>query len=94
MLSDPPGQIKLDDIQQIKASLRPLLVDRSIPVRVRIRAYWTHVKAARSAGAADVLANEFLELAWVGLTKDLGRHGTKDIEHVTSWALRGMNPFE
>jgi hypothetical protein len=94
MVSDPAALSKRDNISQLKESLRPHLVDRSVPVGQRIRTYWAHVQAARGAGSSDVIANEFLELAWVtGLTKDLGWHGAEDIQHVTSWALRGMDPF-
>lgn len=82
------------DLLSAAASKIKSKLDRRIPVVQRIQVLWAAAKAARKFGAADVVAREFIELAnTTGLTHDLGRYGREDVEHVVSWAVRGLNPF-
>jgi hypothetical protein len=70
-------------------------LERSRPIKERLRAFWAMARVARNFGAADVVREEFMGLAReCGLIADLGRHGGEDAAHVFDWAMRGLNPFE
>jgi hypothetical protein len=91
-LAPPPA---IDLLSQVIDRARSKLTDRSIPVKTRVRAFWSYVKAARHCASSDVIIEEFTALAdATGLTTDLGWHGAEDVAHVLSWASRGLNPFE
>ena len=91
----PTPSPAIDLLAQFVARIRPTLTDRSVPIKARIRLFWSAAKAASSCGASDVVTEEFAALADItGLTADLGRHGSEDVEHVLRWAWRGRNPFE
>jgi hypothetical protein len=73
--------------------VRPHL-DRSKSIGERLQALWAAVVAARDFGAADVVEQEFLQLARdTGLFTDLGRRAEADLQHVIRWAIRDLNPF-
>jgi hypothetical protein len=73
--------------------VRPYL-DRSLPICLRVYAFWAGLRAARDRAAADVIEQEFLQLARdTGLTDDLGRTGKEDIAHLVRWGLLDRNPF-
>jgi hypothetical protein len=87
----PPPAIDLlaQAIDQVRRRL-----DRSLPIGKRIRVFWAGVVAARDFGAADVVSEEFQQLARdTGLTADLEHHGEEDVAHVIRWALLDQNPF-
>jgi hypothetical protein len=82
-------------IGQFIEKIRPQIADRSVPLKTRLRLFWSAAKAARDLAASDAVRDEFLELAAeTGLRADLGRHADEDLRHVLSWAAHGMNPFE
>ena len=82
-------------LAQVAARVRVWLIDRTIPVALRLRLFWATVKAARDFAATDALRQDFLDLAHsTRLHHDLGRHADEDLTHVIAWALRGWNPFE
>jgi len=69
-------------------------LDRSRPVRERVRMWWAGVAAAHDLAAYDVVEDEFLQIARdSGLIADLGRHGDEDLRHVLRWGLLERNPF-
>jgi hypothetical protein len=84
----------LDLLSQAIMRVRPHL-DRSVPVRDRIRIFWCGVVAARKLGASDVVTEEFTELARSsGLAADMARHGGDEgIAHVIRWGLLNRDPF-
>jgi hypothetical protein len=87
----PPPAIDLlaQAVDQVRQRL-----DRSQAIGKRIRVFWAGVVAARDFGAADVVADEFEQLARdTGLTASLGYHGEEDIKHLIRWALVDQNPF-
>jgi hypothetical protein len=87
-------QTAVDLIDAAIEVLRPEL-ERTLPIKVRIKAFWAAVKVARQYGSRDVVAAEFMRLAReTGLVADLGRLGEEDAAHVADWALKNMNPFE
>jgi hypothetical protein len=70
-------------------------LDRQLPVKTRLRNFWAAACAAQHLGASDVVRQEFFQLASAtGLIRDLGWSGKQDIQHVLSWALRRLNPFD
>jgi hypothetical protein len=82
-----------DLLDQATERVRPRL-DRNRPAGERLRALWSGVVAARKFGAADIVANEFMQLAIAsGLRADLGRHADEDLEHVIRWGLLARDPF-
>jgi hypothetical protein len=84
----------IDELTQLIDQLRPRL-ERSLPIKTRIRVLWAAAKNARGLAAIDVLQADFLQLAHdTGLTADLGAHADQTLRHVLGWAARGMNPFE
>jgi hypothetical protein len=83
----------IDLLDQALALVRRDL-NRSFPVRRRIRIFWAGVVAARKTGAADIVADAFMELAETsGLKVDLGWHADEDLRHVIRWGLFNRNPF-
>jgi hypothetical protein len=87
-------QAAVDLLDAAIEALRPEL-ERSQPVKERVRKWWSAAREAREYGAADVVQAEFLRLAReTGLVGDLGWDGEEDAAHVLDWAMRGMNPFE
>ena len=78
--------------------VRPLL-NQPRPVKARVRLFWAAAKNARQFAAADVLTDDFLDLARKsGLIEALDNHrprftGEETIRHLLR-ASRGMNPFE
>jgi hypothetical protein len=95
------------DLKQIIDGIRPLIADRSRPTKERIRVLWAAAKKTRELGSAEANHRVFMALApdahlidargrWTGadVAEHVRRHGTEDIAHVISWALRGLNPFE
>ena len=90
-LVSPPAAIDL--LSHALDRARPYL-DRSLPIRLRVYAFWAAVRAARNRAAADVIEQEFLQLAQdTGLADDLGRTGEEDIVHLVRWGRRDQNPF-
>jgi hypothetical protein len=82
-----PADLLAVAIAKVRAYLDP-----SLPVKNRIRALWAGAKAARQFASFDVVRDEFAALAEeTGLTRDLGRHGKEDVEHVVTWALRSWD---
>jgi hypothetical protein len=70
-------------------------LDQSLPLKQRVRNFWSAVKAARDLGSSDVVGSDFAQLAAeTELTADLGRHAGETIEHLARWALLKRNPFE
>ena len=73
----------------------------------RVHILWAAAKSARDLGASDVVHELFTQLAievnlidrsgrWTGSDVRESRRpfGEQDVQHVISWALRGLNPFE
>jgi hypothetical protein len=96
-----------DRLTEIIDRARSRLADTDLPTKKRIVLLWAAAKASRELAASDVVRAEFLRLAVdVGLITVSGRwattdvresilrYGADDVEHVISWALRGLNPFE
>jgi hypothetical protein len=92
--ADTPFRVDdIDDLDLAIEVLRPFL-DRALPIKKRIHTFWAFVRATRNCGD-ERIHSEFTRLACeTGLTADLGWHGQEDLEHVLSWGLRDMNPFE
>jgi hypothetical protein len=107
--SSPPA-IHFDKkltLDQIIDTARPMVADATCSTKQRIRKPWAAAKASRACGASDVIHRAFMNLAveaslidrrghWTGndVRADVRRHGTEDVAHVITWALRGWNPFE
>jgi len=107
--SSPPA-IHFDKkltLDQIIDTIRPIVADVTGSTKQHIRTLWAAAKASRACGASDVIHRAFMDLAveanlidwrghWTGkdVRADLCRHGTEDVAHVITWALRGWNPFE
>jgi hypothetical protein len=84
-----------DPLDQAVALTRNRIADRSRTLSERIQTLWAAVYAARTLGAADIVAAAFIGLAEnTGLVADLGRHGAEDVAHVVRWAMRGLDPFD
>jgi hypothetical protein len=85
----------IDLLGQAIEQVRLMLSGRRQPLGVRLRVFWAAANAARDFAASDVLKAALLELARdTGLIADLGPRGYEDVEHILSWASRGLNPFE
>jgi len=97
----------LPDLEQIIDGIRPLVADSSRSTKERIRVLWAAAKKSRELGSSDAIHRAFMALAtearlidargrWTGsdVAEHVRRHGTEDVAHVISWALRGWNPFE
>jgi hypothetical protein len=68
-------------------------LDRSIPLHQRARNFWAGVLCARNLAAADVVIEDFQQLAAeTGLISDL-THGKATVEHLINWAIAKRNPF-
>ena len=77
--------------------VRPKL-DRATPIKERVRVFWAAIVAARDLGAADVVHDQFRQLAIdTALRADLGRcppyAADETIEHLIRWGLRDRDPF-
>jgi hypothetical protein len=83
-----------DLLSQAIELVRPHL-DRSKPLEERIRIYWAAIAAANSLAAADVLRQDFLQLATdSGLAADLKQaNSDKTLECILRWGLLRRNPF-
>jgi hypothetical protein len=69
-------------------------LDRSIHIKRRVYVFWAGAVAARKLGAADVVADAFMDLAVTsGLAADLGRHAKEDLQRVIRWGMFSRNPF-
>jgi hypothetical protein len=70
--------------------------ETQLPCRVRV--FWAAVAAGRYLGAADVVHDEFFQLAVdAGLFANLQQvppyAATETIEHLIRWGMRRRNPF-
>jgi hypothetical protein len=67
------------------------------PTKLRLRAFWREVMAAREANRSAEIEADLLQTAReCGLVADvhkLGGHGEEDIRHVSKWGLRGLDPW-
>jgi hypothetical protein len=89
-VSPPPA---VDLLAQAIDIVRPYL-DRNLPIRQRASDFWAACVAARDLGAADVVEQEFLNLAkQTGLIRDLGPAGKDDVAHLIRSAFLDWNPF-
>ncbi len=91
----PPA---VDLLSQALELVRPQL-ERSKPLKQRVEIYWSAVAAAVDLAAADIVRDEFWQLAvQTGLADDLRQHADlyrsdKTLEHVLRWGLLRRNPF-
>ena len=92
-------------LTQAIENARPMLAIGT--TKQRIHTLWAAAKAVRNLASSDVVTDAFMQLAievnlidrrgrWTGtdVREEERRHGTQDVRHCISWALRGMNPFE
>jgi hypothetical protein len=95
------------DFGQILEGIRPLVADSLRPTKQRIRILWAAAKKTHELGKAEPIHCAFMALAtearlidargrWAAsdVAEHVRRHGSRDVAHVISWALRGWNPFE
>jgi hypothetical protein len=83
----------VDELTFALDHFRPKL-DRSLPILQRAENFWRIVVSVRDLAAADVLREELIAFARrSGLTKDLGRRGAEDIEHLIRWGCLRRWPF-
>jgi hypothetical protein len=84
----------VDFLTQAIELVRPHL-ERSRPLEERIKTYWAAVAAANGLAAADVLREDFLQLAeQTGLAADLKQADSdKTLEYVLRCGLLRCNPF-
>ena len=100
------ADIALDDLLAQAINLTRAHIKAAPTTKDRLRLLWAAAKQARDFGASDTVGEAFMELAVdVGLIDTNSRwlptdvrvsirgHGRADIEHVISWAMRGLNPF-
>jgi hypothetical protein len=94
-LFEPDGhEPAVDLLARAISAARPLIFDRNRSIQTRLALFWTCARAAREFAALDVYENEFHRLAnETGLTAAMGRQAREDLQHVISWARRGLNPF-
>jgi hypothetical protein len=65
-----------------------------LPLAERAENFWAITVAVRDLATADVLRDELTGFARsVGLVRDLGRHGAKDVAHLITWGLLKRWPF-
>lgn len=73
-------------------------LDREKQITTRVKIFWAAVAGARRLGAADVVRDEFFDLAVAsGLFGELERvppyAAGETIEHLIRWGLLRRNPF-
>jgi hypothetical protein len=87
-----------DSLSKAIGVIRPKL-DRALPLKARVRAYWAGVAAAANLAPSDVVRAEFLRLAdETGLAADLRQHADfynsdKTLDHVLRWGMLRRDPF-
>ena len=72
-------------------------VPKPHPTKLKLRAFWQAVKAARDDAPASKLETTLMLEAWqaglVAAVHELSRHGEEDVRHVIQWGLRGQDPW-
>jgi hypothetical protein len=84
---------RAETISYALVHFRPKL-DRSLPLVERAENFWAIAVTVRDLAAADVLAAELMRFAREsGFMRDLGWHGSDDIQHLIRWAMLDRCPF-
>ncbi len=87
----PAVDLLTQALEHVRQHLNP-----SRPLGERVRKFWIGVVASRDLAAADVVEDEFVNLARdTGLRAALGRHADEDVRHLIRWGLlRGIRSDE
>lgn len=93
MTTSAQEAVPVDELTGALLLLQPKL-DRALPVSERAQNFWKVVVAVRDLASADILRQDLTEFAdRCGLTRDLGRKGVEDVQHLISWGLLNRWPF-
>ncbi len=87
----------VDLLAQAIERVRPKL-ERTAPIKERVRVFWAAIVSARNLGTGDVIHDRFRQLAVdTGLRADLSKHppynANETIEHLIRWGLLDRDPF-
>jgi hypothetical protein len=67
------------------------------PAKLRLRLFWSAVKAARGKADEAELRRQLMTRArssgLVAAVHELSRHGEEDVMHVLNWGLKGWDPW-
>jgi hypothetical protein len=100
----PPPSV---DLLALAIDSTRVRIEAAPTTKARVRIFWAAAKQANNLGASDIVHDAFVALAadinlidkngqWTGadVRESVRRFGAEDVKHITTWALRGLNPFE